>query len=198
MVSTRGNLRSKRFRASSSKLGLRATIALAPRSSNHYGLLLSRNNSMRNACYAGKKRVLLGNNERKKAFTDIPRQNRVTSWLKLNGRNARIRKIYCSMDVIYSFWNICKKKKRKKRKRLFISWRQFWRRSARGKNSDIFWMNKNLQLLYSTFVWCEELCCFWPSASVDNVLLDRHYSSHHTQPRSIIANYYVVWLGVPG
>ena len=66
MVSTRGNLRSKRFRASSSKLGLRATIALATRSSNHYGLLLSRNNSMRNACNTGKKRVLLGNSERKK------------------------------------------------------------------------------------------------------------------------------------
>ena len=66
------------------------------------------------------------------------------------------------------------------------------------KNSDIFWMNKNLQLLYSTFVWCEELCCFRPSASMDNILLDRHNSSYHTQPRLIIANYYVVWLGVPG
>ena len=134
MVSTRGNFRSKRFRASSSKLGLRATTALAPRPSNHYGLLLSSNNSMRNACYAGKKRVLLGSTERKKHGVHgyRPRQNRVTSWLKLNGRNARIRKIYCSMNVIYLFWNICKEKKHKKRKLLFISCRQFWRKSARG------------------------------------------------------------------
>ena len=118
MESTRGNLRSKRFRASSSKLGLRATIALATRSSNHYGLLLSRNNSMRNACNAGKKRVLLGNSERKKHGVHgyRPRQNRETSWLKLNGRNARIRKIYCSMKVIYFFLNICKEKKTQKKK----------------------------------------------------------------------------------
>ena len=118
MVSTRGNFRSKRFRASSSKLGLRATTALAPRPSNHYGLLLSRNNSMRNACYAGKKRVLLGSSERKKHGVHgyRPRQNRVTSWLKLNGRNARIRKIYCSMNVIYLFWNICKEEKTQKKK----------------------------------------------------------------------------------
>ena len=118
MVSTRGNFRSKRFRASSSKLGLRATTALAPRPSNHYGLLLSRNNSMRNACYAGKKRVLLASSERKKpgVYGYRPRQNRVTSRLKLNGRNARIRKIYCSMNVIYLFWNICKEKKTQKKK----------------------------------------------------------------------------------
>ena len=30
----------------------------------------------------------------------------------------------------------------------------------------------------------------WPSASVDNILLDLHNSSHPTQPRSIIANYF--------
>ena len=124
MVSTRGNFRSKRFRASSSKLGLRATTALAPRPSNHYGLLLSRNNSMRNACYAGKKRVLLCSSERKKHGVHgyRPRQNRVTSWLKLNGRNARIRKIkiYCSIDVIYFFWNICKNKTQKKKTSVYI------------------------------------------------------------------------------
>ena len=122
MVSTRGNFRSKRFRASSSKLGLRATTALAPSPSNHYGLLLSRNNSMRNACYAGKKRVLLGNSERKKhgVYGCRPRQNRVTSWLKLNGRNTRIRKIYCSMNVIYFFWNICKEKKNTKKENVCL------------------------------------------------------------------------------
>ena len=29
----------------------------------------------------------------------------------------------------------------------------------------------------------------WPSASVDNILLDLHNSSHHTQPHSIIIQY---------
>ena len=186
MVSTRGNFRSKRFRASSSKLGLRATTALAPRPSNHYGLLLSRNNSMRNACYAGKKRVLLGSSERKKHGVHgyRPRQNRVTSWLKLNGRNARIRKIYCSMNVIYLFWNICKEKKNTKKENFclypVVSFEESLQEDSYFKNSDIFWMNKKLQLLYSTFVWCEELCCFRPSASMDNILLDRQNSSHHT------------------
>ena len=141
-------------------------------------------------------------NKKNMAFTAIPRQNRVTSWLKLFGTNARIRKIYCSIDVIYFFRNICKKKKKQKRKTsvyiLTSVLKKVCKRLAFFKNSDIFWMNKNLQLLYSTFVWWEEFCCFWPSASVDNILLDGHNSSHHTQPRSIIANYYVVWLGVPG
>ena len=141
-------------------------------------------------------------NEKNMAFTAIPRQNRVTSWLKLNGRNARIRKMYCWTDVIYFFWNICKKKKAKKENVCLypdVSFEESLQEVLFFiKNSDIFWMNKNLQLLYSTFVWCEELCCFRPSASMDNILLDRHNSSYHTQPRLIIANYYVVWLGVPG
>ena len=61
-------------------------------------------------------------NEKNMAFTATPRQNRVTSWLKLNGRNARIRKIkiYCSIDVIYFFWNICKNKTQKKKTSVYI------------------------------------------------------------------------------
>ena len=120
MVSTRGNFRSKRFRASSSKLGLRATISLAPRPSNHYGLL-SRNNSMRNACYAGKKRVLLGSSERKKHGVHgyRPRQNIVTSWLKLNGRNARIRK-YIARWMLSTFFGISARKKKTQKKKTSV------------------------------------------------------------------------------
>ena len=52
------------------------------------------------------------------------------------------------------------------------------------------------QLLNSAFVWlrCDELCrsrrMLSTSASVYNILPDLHNSSHPTQPRSIIANYY--------
>ena len=45
------------------------------------------------------------------------------------------------------------------------------------------------KLLYSAFVWCEELCKpqrLLPNSLVDNNLLDLHNSSHQTQPHPII------------
>ena len=48
-------------------------------------------------------------------------------------------------------------------------------------------------LLNSALVRCEELCRSWrklspwPSASIDNILLNLHNSSHPTQPHSITA-----------
>ena len=97
-----------------------------------------------------------------------PKTKLLDFWLKRNGRNARIRKAYCSMDVIYFFRSICKKKL------VFISWNcaeklaKVLKKVYEEVSLLRTWKYLELitkHLLNSAFVWCEELCMNYATRS---------------------------------
>ena len=106
------------------------------------------------------------------------------------------------MNVIHFFRSICNTKQSvyilKPCRQISQSFEEYLRGGKHVKKLEIFWMNnKTIIELYSAFGndvenYADLWGCYppWPSASMDNILLDLHCSSHPTQPHSVIVNYF--------
>ena len=126
--------------------------------------------------------------------TATRRRNSWTSDFWLNGRNARIRKTCCLMDFIYFQRSISLQEKTsfyilKPCRRIDQSFEESLTGGKRVKNLEIFWMNNKSVIEFGCWIKQiseDALPPTRPSATVYNILLDLHYSSHPTQPHSII------------
>ena len=106
------------------------------------------------------------------------------------------------MNVIHFFRSICNTKQSvyilKPCRQISQSFEEYLRGGKHVKKLEIFWMNnKTIIELYSAFGndvenYADLWGCYppWPSASMDNILLDLHCYSHPTQPHSVIVNYF--------
>ena len=107
-------------------------------------------------------------------------------WLKQKGRNARICKLYCMVDVIYFFRSICKRKKHiglYPESTVPRNRPKFWRKSQGStlvKNLEKFWktitefdyrMMRRIMLISEAFTY--------PPWMI--ILLDLDNYPHHTQ-----------------
>ena len=129
------------------------------------------------------KRGCLGKSELKNGVHGYSKTKKLNFWLTLNGRNLRIRKPFCSMDLIL-FEEYLQDKTSVYILKACREIGQSFEESPQGgkpvKNLEILWMK------YKTIM---EFGCrtMWRmrQISVDNIL-DLHNFSHHTQPHSII------------
>ena len=130
------------------------------------------------------KRGCLGKSELNNGDHGYSKTKKLNFWLKLNGRNARIRKPFCSMDLIL-FDEYLQDKTSVYILKACREIGQRFEKSLRGgkhvKNLEILWMNNKTIIEFG----CRTM---WRirQISVDNILLDLHNSSHPTQPHSIV------------
>ena len=115
-------------------------------------------------------------------------------------KTERTQNIHVLLDIIYFLSSIYKKN------HLFINYilrpcreiSQSFEDILQGvrllKNLEILWINSETvtEFVFRMMWNYADLGGFYsprPLSSVDNIFLDLHYSSHHTQPHSIIAHY---------
>ena len=132
------------------------------------------------------------------AFKAVPlRRTRSNFWLKLNGRNARIRKNIL-LDGFYLLFEEYKTSVYipKPCRKIGQTFGESLRGDKHVMNLEIFWMNnKTITVFDCRSMWrmengggggCSQP---QPSASVNNILLDLHNSLHPSQSHSIIVKY---------
>ena len=128
-----------------------------------------------------RKRGCLGNSELNNGIHGYSKTKKLNFWLKLNGRNARMRKPFCLMDLIH-FEDYLQDKTSvyilKACREIGQSFEESLRRGKYVKNLQILWMNNKTIIEFG----CRTM---WRirQISVDNIVLDLHNSSHPTQPQ---------------